>query len=122
MTYLANYGKRVWLPIYVFYLEGGDKTILVDTGLEEFMVPPGWRGLRPRHPELRAGPGHGGAEAGGRRRHRPHPPARRPLRERRPVREGQGLRAAGRARRVTNPHPIEYRYFPELLDGVTWCP
>ncbi|MBO8128892.1 MAG: N-acyl homoserine lactonase family protein [Peptococcaceae bacterium] len=40
MTYLRGYGKRIWIPIYVFYLEGGDKKILVDTGLEQFMVPP----------------------------------------------------------------------------------
>ncbi|MBM4285059.1 MAG: N-acyl homoserine lactonase family protein [Deltaproteobacteria bacterium] len=41
MTYLKGYGKRIWLPVYVFYLEGGDEKILVDTGLEQFMVPPG---------------------------------------------------------------------------------
>ncbi len=23
MTYLKGYGKRIWIPIYVFYLEGG---------------------------------------------------------------------------------------------------
>ena len=40
MTYQKGYGKRIWLPIYVFYLEGGDQKILVDTGMEEFMVPP----------------------------------------------------------------------------------
>ena len=39
MTYLKGYGKRIWLPIYVFYLEGGPEKILVDTGLEQFMVP-----------------------------------------------------------------------------------
>jgi len=39
MTYLRNYGKRIWIPIYVFYLDGGDEKILVDTGLEQFMVP-----------------------------------------------------------------------------------
>lgn len=39
MTYLRDYGKRIWLPIYVFYISGGDKNILVDTGLEEFFVP-----------------------------------------------------------------------------------
>jgi len=39
MTYQKGYGKRIYLPIYVFYLEGGDQTILVDTGMEEFMVP-----------------------------------------------------------------------------------
>jgi N-acyl homoserine lactone hydrolase len=40
MTYQKGYGKRIWLPIYAFYLEGGDKRILVDTGMEEFVVPP----------------------------------------------------------------------------------
>ena len=40
MTYQKGYGKRIFLPIYVFYLEGGDQRILVDTGMEEFMVPP----------------------------------------------------------------------------------
>jgi glyoxylase-like metal-dependent hydrolase (beta-lactamase superfamily II) len=41
MTYQKGYGKRIFLPIYVFYLEGGDQKILVDTGMEEFMVPNG---------------------------------------------------------------------------------
>ncbi|MDD5452335.1 MAG: hypothetical protein PHT49_10625 [Desulfovibrionales bacterium] len=40
MTYQRYYGKRIWIPIYVFYIAGGEKNILVDTGLEEFMVPP----------------------------------------------------------------------------------
>lgn len=40
MTYLKGYGRKIWIPIYVFYLEGGDKKILVDTGLEQFVVPP----------------------------------------------------------------------------------
>lgn len=39
MTYLRDYGKRIFLPIYVFYLKGGDRNILVDTGLEQFVVP-----------------------------------------------------------------------------------
>jgi glyoxylase-like metal-dependent hydrolase (beta-lactamase superfamily II) len=41
MTYLRDYGKRIYLPIYVFYLGGGDKNILIDTGLEQFMIPEG---------------------------------------------------------------------------------
>jgi glyoxylase-like metal-dependent hydrolase (beta-lactamase superfamily II) len=41
MTYLKGYGKRIYIPSYVFYLEGGPEKILVDTGLEQFMVPPG---------------------------------------------------------------------------------
>jgi len=40
MTYQKGYGKRIWLPIYVFYIEGGEQPILIDTGMEEFMVPP----------------------------------------------------------------------------------
>lgn len=40
MTYQRYYGKRIWIPIYVFYIAGGEKNILVDTGLEEFMAPP----------------------------------------------------------------------------------
>lgn len=41
MTYQKGYGKRIFLPIYMFYLEGSDQKILVDTGMEEFMIPPG---------------------------------------------------------------------------------
>jgi N-acyl homoserine lactone hydrolase len=33
MTYQHDYGMEYTIPIYVWYLEGGDKTILVDTGL-----------------------------------------------------------------------------------------
>jgi N-acyl homoserine lactone hydrolase len=40
MTYLRSYGKRILLPIYSFAIKGGDLKILVDTGLEDFMVPP----------------------------------------------------------------------------------
>lgn len=40
MTYLQGYGRRIWIPIYVFYLEGGKEKILIDTGLEQFVVPP----------------------------------------------------------------------------------
>src|SRR5208337_5015802 len=39
MTYLRGYGKRIWIPIYVFLIKGSDRNILVDTGLEEFVVP-----------------------------------------------------------------------------------
>jgi glyoxylase-like metal-dependent hydrolase (beta-lactamase superfamily II) len=39
MTYQRQYGKRIILPIYAFALKGGDKKILVDTGLEDFVKP-----------------------------------------------------------------------------------
>ncbi len=38
MTYLRDYGKRIFLPVYIFYIKGSDKNILVDTGLEQFVV------------------------------------------------------------------------------------
>lgn len=40
MTYLHGYGKRILLPIYAFAITGGDLKILVDTGIEDFMAPP----------------------------------------------------------------------------------
>lgn len=40
MTYQRFYGKRIILPIYSFAILGGEKKILVDTGLEDFVVPP----------------------------------------------------------------------------------
>ena len=40
MTYQRFYGKRIMLPIYAFAVKGGDKNILVDTGIEEFVAPP----------------------------------------------------------------------------------
>lgn len=39
MTYLRGYGKRIWIPIYVFLIKGDGRNILVDTGLEQFVVP-----------------------------------------------------------------------------------
>ncbi len=39
LTYQRFYGKRIILPIYSFALMGGDKKILVDTGVEDFIAP-----------------------------------------------------------------------------------
>ncbi len=41
MTYQRYYGERIHLPIYVFALVNGPKKILIDTGLEDFVVPEG---------------------------------------------------------------------------------
>jgi len=35
MTYQQGYGKRIWLPIWVFLLRNEEHNILVDTGLDE---------------------------------------------------------------------------------------
>ncbi len=52
MTYQQGYGMRIWLPIWAFLLQDGDKNILVDTGLDEneLIVPSGFQqetGLEP---------------------------------------------------------------------------
>jgi len=39
MTYLHSYGKRILLPIYTFAIKGGDRKIIVDTGIEDFLAP-----------------------------------------------------------------------------------
>ena len=54
MTYQRGYGKRIWLPMWVFLIQGGGKHILVDTGLEDFMTPPEFTeetGLMPQYME-----------------------------------------------------------------------
>jgi N-acyl homoserine lactone hydrolase len=45
MTYQKGYGKRIWLPIWSFLLQGGGKNILVDTGLDEneLIIPGGFQ-------------------------------------------------------------------------------
>lgn len=35
MTYQQGYGKRIWLPIWAFLVQGEGHNILVDTGLDE---------------------------------------------------------------------------------------
>lgn len=42
MTYMKHYGEKIFLPIYMFAVDGGGKKILIDTGLEEFIVPEGF--------------------------------------------------------------------------------
>ncbi len=41
MTYQRGYGQRILLPIYMWLIKGASRTVLVDTGMEEFMVPEG---------------------------------------------------------------------------------
>ena len=53
MTYQQGYGTSIWLPIWVFLLQGGGKNILIDTGLDEneLIVPAGFTeetGLTPQ--------------------------------------------------------------------------
>ncbi len=119
MTYLKGYGKRIFLPIYVFYLEGGPEKILVDTGLEQFMIPPGMEeqyglkvlefedalatyGLKPEdidiiiHTHL----------------HNDHC-----------ENDYKCINARVYVQKreyefFQNPHPLDHRYFPDLLDDV----
>ncbi len=34
LTYRMNYGKKIWVGVYAWYIEGGDQPILVDTAVE----------------------------------------------------------------------------------------
>lgn len=50
MTYQRNYGRRIWLPMWSFLLRGEDATVVVDTGLDDFITPQGFEeetGLTP---------------------------------------------------------------------------
>lgn len=119
MTYLRGYGKRIWIPIYVFLVDAGDEKILVDTGLEQFVVPE-----------------HVGADYG------------LEILEFEDALQSVGLRPENidliihthlhndhcendykcpQAKIVVqkteydfflNPHPIDHRYYPDLLDGL----
>lgn len=40
MTYQQKYGRRIWLPMWSFLARNGNKNILIDTGLDDFIVPP----------------------------------------------------------------------------------
>ncbi|SMC26769.1 Glyoxylase, beta-lactamase superfamily II [Desulfacinum hydrothermale DSM 13146] len=119
MTYLKDYGKRIWIPIYVFVIQEGDETILVDTGLEEFMVPDhvgetynldilefedalASVGLRPEdvdvilHTHLHNDHCENDAKC---------PNATIVVQE-----EEYAF--------FRNPHPLDHRYYPDLLDGL----
>jgi glyoxylase-like metal-dependent hydrolase (beta-lactamase superfamily II) len=123
MTYLRGYGRRIYLPIYVFYLEGGREKILVDTGLEQFMVPPGVEekcgfkvlefepalasvGLKPSdidviiHTHL----------------HNDHCENDYKCQRARVYAQQAELDF------LKSPHPLDHRYFPDILEGVNVVP
>ena len=124
MTYQQKYGRRIWLPIWSFLVKGGGHTILVDTGLADFVTPPGFsaetglpepqllekqlhaQGLEPADIDLvinthlhddHCGNNFlfGGAE---------HHIQQREIES------------------CLNPHPLDYRYDPELIDGLNIRP
>ena len=61
MTYLRGYGKRIWIPIYVFYLRGGRKRSWSTRAWSSSWFPPRWRRVRPEDPGIRGSPGHASA-------------------------------------------------------------
>lgn len=119
MTYLKGYGKRIWLPIYVFYLEGGPEKILVDTGLEQFLVPPGVAeelGLRVQEfEEALASVGLKPEEIDiiiHTHLHNDH------CENDAKCRNARVYVQKAEYEFFTNPHPVDHRYFPDLLDEV----
>ena len=123
MTYLKGYGKRIWIPIYVFYLEGGPEKILVDTGLEQFMVPPAVEeqyGLKIQ--EFEEALGSYGLKPGDidiiihTHLHNDHCENDYKC---------SNARIYVQKREYDffqNPHPIDHRYFPDLLDDLEIVP
>jgi len=119
MTYQRDYGKRIILPIYMFYIKGSDKNILVDTGIEQFVVSEevetecGFKilefedalsslDLKPEdidviiHTHL----------------HNDH--CENDYKCSKAVVYAQKAEVAF----LKNPHPIDHRYYPDVLDGV----
>ncbi len=119
MTYQKGYGKRIWLPIYVFYIEGADVPILIDTGMEEFMVPenaPAQTGLRIMEFEEALGsvdldPGDVGIIIQT-HLHNDHC-------ENTYKCENASVYVQQKELAFFNdPHPLDHRYYPDLLDDV----
>jgi N-acyl homoserine lactone hydrolase len=119
MTYLRGYGKTIWMGIYAFLIKGAEENILVDTGLEQFVVPDRLRaelGIEAREFE-EALAGHGLNPDSidiiiHTHLHNDHcendykcPNARIVVQK-------------AEYEFFLNPHPIDYRYFPDLLDGL----
>jgi glyoxylase-like metal-dependent hydrolase (beta-lactamase superfamily II) len=118
MTYQRGYGKRIWLPMWSFLLRGEDRVVLVDTGLDDFVTPPEFTeetGLEPQYMED-ALAAHGLAPGDvdalvNTHLHDDHC-GNNPLFPGIPnfVQRLEWEFAV-------NPHPLDYRYDPDLLDG-----
>jgi len=119
MTYLRDYGKRIYLPIYAFFLKGGDQNILVDTGLSEFVVPADFEeksGLAVMEFEAAL------AEVG------LTPEAidliiHTHLHNDHCENDGKCPNAKIIVQKaelefLKNPHPVDHRYYPDILDGL----
>jgi glyoxylase-like metal-dependent hydrolase (beta-lactamase superfamily II) len=119
MTYLRGYGKTIWMGVYAFLIKGAQENILVDTGLEQFVVPDRLRteyGIEAQEFE-EALAGHGLNPDSidiiiHTHLHNDHcendykcPNARIIVQK-------------AEYEFFLNPHPIDYRYFSDLLDGL----
>ncbi|MEW5721825.1 MAG: N-acyl homoserine lactonase family protein [Thermodesulfobacteriota bacterium] len=121
MTYQQGYGRRILLPIYSFYLSGGDGHILVDTGLEEFLVPAGaeeecgFEVLEFEAALARVGITPGDVDLVIQTHlHNDHCENTYKCRNARVVVQKAEYEFA------LNPHPIDHRYFPELFEGLNF--
>ena len=121
MTYQRGYGQRIFLPIYVFYIKGEGLNILVDAGLEEFIIPPslpedrGYEVLEFEEALAKVGITPEDVDIVIQTHlHNDHCENTYKCTNARVVVQKQEYDFA------KDPHPLDHRYFPDLLDG--WTP
>lgn len=122
MTYLHGYGEKIHIPIMAFYVEGGDKNILIDTGLENFVLSSEeTKELSERYGVDILEFEHALARVGLEPQdvdiiihthlHNDH------CENDRKCRNAEIYIQKAEYEAVNNPHPMEGRFFPELLEG-----
>ena len=119
MTYQRGYGVRIHLPIHVFYIKGGDRHILVDTGMEDFIVPPevekryGFQVLEFEEALERVGIGPEDVNLVIQTHlHNDH------CENTYKCVNAEVLVQKAEYEFALNPHPLDHRYFPDLLEGL----
>ena len=119
MTYQQGYGQRIWLPMWSFLPRGEGRTVLVDTGLEDFVAPPEFldeTGLDPKLlPEALAGQGidPGQVDAVVNTHLHDDHCGNDPL-----FTGAEVFVQRAELEFARRPHPLDYRYEPDFLDGL----
>lgn len=119
MTYLRGYGQTIWMATYAFLIKGAEENILVDTGLEQFMVPDNFEaefGMKAQEFE-EALAGHGLTPESIDiiiHTHLHHDHCENDYK----CTNARIIVQKAEWEFLQNPHPIDYRLFPDLLEGL----